>query len=182
MAAKKSSVKDDNVTVVYTWRVNKGKDEEFHNWLHAIAGDALKAKGHLGVTTFKVPGPNIVYESILRFDNQKNLDAWLDSKTRKSWIKRLDGIATEQRTRLTGLETWFELPRSNPPARWKMVIATFIAVYPVTLTLNWLVVPHLIHINIFIRSLLVPIILPILLTYVLMPFITQRILKRWLYK
>lgn len=182
MAAKKSPGKEDNVTVVYTWRVNKGKDDEFHNWLHGIAHDAFKANGHLGVSTFRVPGPSIVYESILRFDSQKHLDTWLNSKVRKAWIEKLDGIATEQRTKLTGLETWFDLPIPNPPPRWKMVIATFIAVYPVTLTVSWLVTPHLAKINIFIRSLVVPIILPVLLTYLLMPIVTQRILKRWLYK
>lgn len=172
----------ETVTVVFTWKVNKGKDAEFRAWMHGIASDATKAPGHLGVTTLKIPGGSGVYQSVVKFDNKKSLDRWFDSKTRKSWVERLDGIAVEHKTELTGVETWFEAPGVNPPPRWKMVIATFIAVYPLALLLGWLIAPHIIHYNIFLRSLLFPIILPLALTYVLMPIVTQRLLKHWLYE
>lgn len=178
----KSRNRFEPITVVYTWRVNEGQDKAFKTWLHGIAGDAMKFPGHLGVTTLRQPGSTNIYQSVLRFDNQKHLDAWLNSKERAAWIKRLSGIATEQKNKLTGLENWFEIPGTTPPPRWKIVIATFIAVYPVSLLLNELVSPHVAHLNIFIRALLFPVVLPILLTYFLMPLVTQKLLKHWLYK
>ncbi len=174
--------KPEPVTVVLTWRVKPGKDKAFKEWVHGITGAAVKFPGHLGVTNIRYPDSGRIYHSVLKFDDQKHLDAWLNSKERAAWIKRLGGIATEQKNKLTGLENWFEMPGMNPPPRWKMVIATFIAVYPVSLLLNYFVSPHTVHVNVFARALLFPVVLPVLLTYFLMPFVTQKILKRWLYK
>jgi antibiotic biosynthesis monooxygenase (ABM) superfamily enzyme len=177
----KKRTHSEPVTMVYTWRVSPGRDDDFKEWVHGITGAAVKMPGHLGVTTLRRPGTGL-YNSVLRFDTQKHLDDWLQSKARADWIKRLDGVASEEKTKLSGLETWFDAPGSDSPPRWKMVIATFICVYPMAILVDWLIAPHMEHYNLFLRALLFPLILPILLTYLLMPFVTQRVLKRWLYK
>jgi uncharacterized protein len=169
------------VTVVVTWRVTDGKEELFRSWVHSVTQTALTFPGHLGVTTLKQPGSDNIYHSIVRFDNRQHGDAWFNSQERAAWVKKLEGIATQQKSKLGGLETWFELPGSTPPPRWKMVVATFIAVYPISLLLNEFASPYLTSWNVFLRALLFPIVLPILLTYLIMPFITQKLLKRWLY-
>lgn len=173
---------DKTVTVIYSWKVKKGKEKEFIAWLHGVASDAFNFPGHLGITTLRPPNGQGIYHSILRFDTEKHLDNWINSPQRKRWIQKLDGIATKQKTKVSGLETWFDLPSmSTPPPKWKMVIIIAIGVYPLSLILGYYVSPHLLSLNIFIRSLLFPLIVPAALTYALVPFLTQHVFKKWLY-
>jgi antibiotic biosynthesis monooxygenase (ABM) superfamily enzyme len=173
------------VTVVFSWNVQRGKEKEFMGWMHGITKAATRWPGHLGVTTLRPPGGSGIYHSILRFDTGAHLRAWLNSNERAEWIHQLRGIAgVANSTKATGLESWFDLPGQSftAPPKWKMVVVTFIAVYPLSLLLGAFVSPHILTVNIFMRALLFPVVVPIILTYFSMPFLTQRIFKRWLYK
>jgi antibiotic biosynthesis monooxygenase (ABM) superfamily enzyme len=172
-------------TVVYSWTVLPGQEQAFLQWFHGITNAATHWPGHLGVTTLRPPEGQNTYHSVLRFDSKQHLSDWLKSDERRRWLAQLDGIATAHASRkATGLESWFDMSELNgtPPPRWKMVIVTFIAVYPLSLVLGELVSPHITHVNIFTRSLLFPVIAPVVLTYFFMPFLTQRVFKSWLYK
>ncbi|MDB5161228.1 MAG: antibiotic biosynthesis monooxygenase [Candidatus Saccharibacteria bacterium] len=172
------------ITVTFSWEVKSGKEEEFTNWLHGIARAATRWPGHLGVTNLRPPKGQDTYQSVLRFDTDEHLKAWLDSSERHEWIDQLKGIAVVHSNKATGLESWFDLPGQSvaPPPKWKMVAVTFIAVYPLSLLLGAFVSPHITKWNIFIRSFLFPLIVPVVLTYSFMPFLTQHVFKRWLYK
>jgi antibiotic biosynthesis monooxygenase (ABM) superfamily enzyme len=172
------------VTVVFSWQVLDGQEEAFTNWVHGISKEASRWPGHLGVTTLRPPKGKGTYHSVLRFDTDEHLSAWLESSERHKWIDQLQGIATAHSRKATGMESWFDLPAMTgpPPPKWKMVIATFIGVYPLSILLGAFVSPHIVHWNLFVRALLFPIVAPILLTYVMLPFLTQRVLRRWLYK
>ena len=155
------------------------------DWVHGISKEAVQWTGHLGVTTLKPPGGQGLYHSVLRFDTPEHMDRWLGSDERQRWVDKLNGIATAQKSpEATGLESWFEVPGRlvTPPPKWKMVVVTFVAVYPLSLLLGEFVSPLIVHWNIFLRALLFPVIAPVALTYVLMPFLTQKVFKRWLYK
>jgi hypothetical protein len=173
------------VTVVFSWDVKDGKEAEFMDWLHGITKAALHWPGHMGVTTLRPPTGKGTYHSVLRFNTGDHLKAWLDSNERNEWISQLAGIASvAHATKASGLETWFDVAgiSNAPPPKWKMVVVTFVAVYPLSLLLGAFVSPHIISWNIFIRALLFPIVAPVVLTYFSMPFLTQRIFKRWLYR
>jgi antibiotic biosynthesis monooxygenase (ABM) superfamily enzyme len=62
-----------------------------------------------------------------------------------------------------------------------MVIATFIAIYPLSLLYGIFLAPHIVSWPTWVRSLFLPVFAPLILTYLFMPFLTQHILKRWLY-
>jgi antibiotic biosynthesis monooxygenase (ABM) superfamily enzyme len=172
------------VTLIFSWDVLPGKESAFTEWLHGISKASSHWAGHLGVTTLRPPSGKGTYYSVLRFDTDAHLKTWLDSEERHIWIEQLRGIAEVHTTKATGLETWFDIPGQSvvPPPRWKMVLVTFVAVYPLSLLLGAFISPHLIHWNLFLRALLFPIVAPTLLTYVLLPFLTQRVFKRWLYR
>jgi antibiotic biosynthesis monooxygenase (ABM) superfamily enzyme len=173
------------VTIVLSWEVRAGQEKAFRDWAHGITTAATRWPGHLGTTTLRPPNGKGTYHSVLRFDTDKHLRAWLDSAERNDWIKQLRGIAAAHASpKATGLESWFEVPgSSNPsPPRWKMVIVTFTSVYPLSLLLSEFITPHITKWNIFVRSLILPIVVPVVLTYFSMPFLTQRVFKRWLYK
>jgi uncharacterized protein len=85
---------------------------------------------------------------------------------------------------LTGLETWFKLPGSNgptmkPPPRWKMWLVSVVAVYPLVLAFQAVVVPKMVGLPFPLRALMFPLVLLTLMTFVVMPVVT-RVLRRWL--
>ena len=84
---------------------------------------------------------------------------------------------------LTGLESWFTLPGAplQRLPKWKMAIATFLAVFPVAMILNLTFGPviqswHFLLRNAFFNACVVA-----LLTWVVMPLVT-RALHGWLHR
>jgi antibiotic biosynthesis monooxygenase (ABM) superfamily enzyme len=80
--------------------------------------------------------------------------------------------------------TWFKLPgakvlRMKPPPRWKMWLVSIVAVYPLVLAFQALVVPTMAGLPLPLRSLMFPLVLLTLMTFVVMPVVT-RVLRRWL--
>jgi antibiotic biosynthesis monooxygenase (ABM) superfamily enzyme len=183
--AQSNNFSNGPVTMVFTWTVKPGEEPAFEHIMHDIHEVARTFPGHMGVTTLKSPTQKGTLQTILRFDNINHLQDWLNSPIRHKMVGLLENIAhADTATKATGLETWFDIPGQNvvPPPRWKMVITTFIAIYPLSLLMSYFLLPHIISWPIPIRSLFLPVFAPIILTYLFMPFLTQRVLKRWLYK
>jgi antibiotic biosynthesis monooxygenase (ABM) superfamily enzyme len=183
MASNKQLV--EPVTAIFSWTVRPGKEREFQSAMHHVHEGAKTFPGHMGVTTFQSPKSRGVYYTVLRFDTSEHMHAWINSSARKDLVEEVYKTATlDTDFEATGLETWFDLPGQSvaPPPRWKMVTTTFVAIYPLSLLFNLYVAPHLIHWPVVLRAVVFSIIAPVLLTYLLMPFLTQRIFKHWLYK
>jgi uncharacterized protein len=177
----------DPVTVVFSWTVKPGKRQLFEHMMHDIHKVARTFPGHMGVTTIKSPERSDNFQTVLRFDNYEHLVAWLRSPTRQNMMQALGEVAhidIDVATKATGLETWFEIPGQvvTPPPRWKMVVTTFIAIYPISLLFGYFVTPYTASLPIWVRALFLPVFAPIMLTYLIMPLLTQRVLKRWLYQ
>src|SRR5947208_989199 len=121
----------DPVTVVATFRVAPGRDADFELWAHEITVAAAEFPGHLGASWVRSKGR---YQVIYRFADPSLFSDWHESDVRAEFLKKLAPLATlVTDDHLTGLETWFELPndpgRPAPP-RWKMVVVTWIGVFP----------------------------------------------------
>lgn len=170
------------VTVVFTWEVAKGREAEFEEWAHGVTAAATRFPGHLGATWLRPEGKDRRYHTVLRFSDGARLTAWLESPERDRWMERLDGLAHEDQTHTSGMETWFSLPdRSvSAPPRWKMVLVTFAGVYPLSLVLQATAVPAAKSWPLPLRAVVFPVVLVPLLTYVIMPALS-RLLRRWLY-
>jgi len=99
-------------------------------------------------------------------------------------LKKLAPLATlVTDDHLTGLETWFELPndpgRPAPP-RWKMVVVTWIGVFPLLGLLQWQIAPRLGNIALLPRVMVIALVVVATMTYLVMPRLTI-LLRRWLY-
>jgi hypothetical protein len=122
---------------------------------------------------------------LFRFDTYAHLKQWEDSEERRLWVERLHKL-TEGEARkqvLTGLEYWFTLPgaaATPPPPRYKMVIVTLLAIYPLSTCLSLLFVHFLGFLPLLLRGLPVSVVLVLLMTYVVMPVMT-RLFARWLF-
>jgi antibiotic biosynthesis monooxygenase (ABM) superfamily enzyme len=104
---------------------------------------------------------------------------------RQEWIERAKPLiqAPEEMQVLTGLETWFELPRrspKSPPKRYKMALLTWLAVFLTLSTMRYLLGSLLAPLPSLLAQLITIGIVVWLLTYVVMPQLT-RLFYKWLY-
>jgi antibiotic biosynthesis monooxygenase (ABM) superfamily enzyme len=182
--AKAVETTNEPITAVFSFTVKPGDEEAFAHLMHDIHKVARTFPGHMGVTTLRSPTQKSNFQTILRFDTAAHLDAWLSSPQRKAMMGPVSELVESDPTKqATGLETWFDIPGQvvPPPPRWKMAITTFIAIYPLSLLYSYFLVPHTLSLPVPVRSLFLPIIAPVILTYLFMPLLTRHILRRWLY-
>jgi hypothetical protein len=174
------------VTAIISHFIRSGREQGYEEWLHGIATDAHQFKGHLGVNVIRPCDPtHPEYVAIVRFDHYNNLKTWLESSVRQEWLERLQPLIEKPETiqTLTGLETWFTLPNKPmkaPPPRYKMAVVTWLGVFFTISILNRLLVPLLVGLPVLLRTLLVTGLTVALLTYVIMPRLTQ-LFRKWLY-
>ncbi|MEV5829595.1 antibiotic biosynthesis monooxygenase [Spirillospora sp. NPDC052242] len=170
------------VTVVFTWDVRPGRERDFERWTESLHEAASRYPGHDDAMWLRAEGGRHRYYTVVRFDDQDSLDAWLGSPERRDLLGRLGGIAEEHGHRTTGLETWFSLPGESVPApsKAKMIVVTFCAVYPLSLLLQTFVTPLAEDWPLPLKAVLFPAIVVPLLTLLVMPAMS-RALRRWLY-
>ena len=82
------------VTVVWSWKVQPGKEATFEHIMHDIHRVARTFPGHMGVTTLKSDTQKDEVQTVLRFDNTKHLEIWLNSDIRQKMVGPLSEIAT----------------------------------------------------------------------------------------
>lgn len=176
---------DDPVTVLYSRRVKPGREADFETWARGIVAAARQFPGHLGASVLDAPGSR-EYHILFTFADRRSLRAWLDSDERRRWLVRVGELLEADRglQQLTGLETWLKLPGSKvptlkPPPRWRVWLVSLVAVYPLVLAFQVLVVPRMARLPLPLRALVFPLVLLTLMTFVVMPMVT-RALRRWL--
>jgi uncharacterized protein len=177
---------DPPVTAVASRRVKQGREQEFEEWASGILAAANEAPGYLGSEVLR-PSDNEdddEYKIVFRFDHASNLRAWEVSDERHRWLRRAEPLVHEEKVHvLTGLETWFTLPTKPgepAPPRYKMVIVSWLAIFPIVTLIfsvfgQWLnLLPTLL------RTLVFTAVMVTLMTYVVMPRMT-RLFSFWLY-
>ena len=176
------------MTGVATWRAKPGREAELEHFIGNIVAEAMRFSGHLGTVTLRpAEGGDRTYRVVFRFDHVSNLRRWEQSEERRGWLQQAEeaGVAEAdpEVNVVTGLETWFTLPgRSSivPPPRSKMMIATWIGIYPLITIVFWLFGRWLVDLPIPLRTLVLTAVLVPTMTYVVMPRLTW-LLRSWLY-
>jgi len=167
--------------VAVTFKVMPGQNPAFERWAHDITVASRQYPGHLGASWLRSGG---TYHVVYRFAAPALFNSWHESADRARFLERLRPIArlvTDEN--LTGMEAWFELPEqpgAPAPPRWKMVITTWIGVFPLLALLQWLLGPQIVSLPLIVRVMVLSLIVVGLMTYVVMPRLA-RLLKRWLY-
>ena len=176
-----------HVTAVITHRVRPGRESGHDEWIKGIAADARGFDGYLGAHILRPQlGLSSDHVIVVEFATGAQLDAWMQSETRKAWIERVQPLILEPESVkvLTGLEPWFQLPGQpshGAPKRYKQALLVWVAVAAISL----LVTPHVAALLTFLpmvlRVLLNAGITVLLLTYWVMPFLT-RCCRHWLFR
>ena len=144
-----SSAQPAPVSAVISSRVRAGQEAAFRAWEHRIASAQARSPGFQGYR-FEPPIPGVQEDwlAILRFDTERNLQAWLDSPERKQLLKEVAPFLEEFHARVvrTGFEQWFPSAANapSPPAAWKQNMIVLLLLYPVVFLFGaWVQMPVL---------------------------------------
>ena len=171
------------VVAVVTRDVIPGREREYEEWAHRAVSVSARhgATGHIILT----PDPAVPTRRVLiaRFANEEVVRAWDASEDRERLVREAAEFSSLDLQRASGLETWFALPGKRamvPPPRWKQLLATLIGAYPAVVLMSAFVLPRIATWPLLLRSIVFPVVLLTLMTYVIMPLVTKA-LRGWLY-
>ncbi|MEZ0390331.1 MAG: antibiotic biosynthesis monooxygenase [Verrucomicrobium sp.] len=143
---------DEAVHVAITRRVRPENVSAFEQALTEFARESLHAPGTRGVQfLYPAPGPDtgpLEYGILRTFSDRAAREAFYTSPLYLEWQESVrplvegDAIYRD----LHGLEALFWDPSGRPPPpKWKMALLTWLAVWPVSMTIPKLVVPFIGH-------------------------------------
>jgi len=175
-----------SVTVVVSRRVMPGHERDYDEWVRRLVAAATEARGNQGATMLiPEPGKSGLYHVVLRFDDEKSVHQWETSYVRQKLSHEADAFSRRIRQEATGLETWFsipECPELETPPRWKMAMVTFLAVFVLSTVIVRLLQWVFNDLNFFLESALIAVLLVVILTWLVMPFLSRVVFRKWLYK
>jgi uncharacterized protein len=175
-----------DVVIVVSRIVFPGREAEYDEWIRKMVALAGEMPGNTGITRL-IPrsGKGGIYHVMFRFKDQKSADGWEQSPLRQKMTQEADNFSRYIRQSGTGLETWFnipECPEIEVPPNWKQAIVTFIGVFAMSTLFikigGWM---HL-EWNFYLWNLLVSALVVGSLTWLVMPFLTRVVFKKWLFK
>lgn len=172
---KVTKIENGQVTVVVTWHVRQGHEQEFDSWFREVSAAALKFPGHLGLNVVHHDTRESEYVIVFRFNSDENLKAWMNSEIRRDFLAKAEHFREEQPTYHVerGLEYWFESDGAKAPPRWKMAIITVLGVWPVSMLVSKTLAPLIGTLPQILRTLIVSVGIVCLLTWVVMPLLVK---------
>jgi antibiotic biosynthesis monooxygenase (ABM) superfamily enzyme len=174
------------LTVSITRRVAPEDELLMLAWVHAGTSMAERFDGFLGAGWVRSGAED--WHMLYRFDSRVHLDAWERSPERMRWLRSAADLVEHRRTEYrTGIEGWFDEPTSSsvrepgptPPPRWKQASVIWVAFFPTSLALAYLLAPVSGHWPTVVRVLVTTLVATPWMTYLLLPFVT-RLFQRWL--
>jgi antibiotic biosynthesis monooxygenase (ABM) superfamily enzyme len=177
------------VTVSLSRRVKPGREKDYEAWISGVVTEASVFPGHQGAHVLRPNRPGGDYVLIYRYDSYAHCRAWEDSPQRAKWLEKLEDLVEPDSTtmkRVTGLESWFDLPEVPVAAKappHKMAITLIVVVFVIVWPLNVFLGPVLTNwgFPLFAKIFTIAVIQVLLMTYLVMPWVTRRI-RGWLFK
>jgi antibiotic biosynthesis monooxygenase (ABM) superfamily enzyme len=172
---KVTRIESGQVTVVVTWHVRPGHEEEFDAWFRGVSAAALRFTGHLGLNVVHHDTGGSEYVIVFRFDTDEHLNTWMNSDVRREFLTKAEQFREEQPLYQVerGLEYWFEMDGGQAPARWKMAIIAVLGVWPVSMLISSSLAPLIGSLPPVLQALLVSVGIVCLLTWIVMPVLVK---------
>ena len=171
------------VTVLVARRVMPGKEIEFEEWASDLTRAASSFDGFLGAGLLRPGHVGENWHVVYRFASADELARWEESSTRSELLAIGEQVmSTSHVRRMTGLETWFEVPGRTAPAppRWKMFVVTSVVIFTLQLALNLILRQMDSTIALVPRVALVSFSVSAMMTWIVQPRLAV-LLERWLY-
>jgi uncharacterized protein len=171
------------VTVMVARRVRPGKEIEFEDWAEKLTNAASAFHGFLGAGLLRPGHVGDDWHVVYRFATADTLARWENSPIRAKLLAEGEQVmSTANVQRVSGLETWFELPGRTAPAppRWKMFVVSGSVILALQLILNFVL--HSVAPSLWMapRVVVVSIMVTALMTWLVQPWVA-RLLEGWLY-
>jgi antibiotic biosynthesis monooxygenase (ABM) superfamily enzyme len=132
-----------SVSAVISMRIMPGQEDAYRAWGQRIAAAQARYPGFQG---FKinppVPGVQDDWVTILQFDTEPHLNAWMTSPERQKFLDEANAFTTEThaRTVQSGFSQWFSVDGGGAVApAWKQNMLTLLALYPVVFLFGYFV-------------------------------------------
>jgi hypothetical protein len=172
------------VTVVFSQRIAPSNDVAFMKLHEDVVARLGEFEGFLGSDVFPpVDGIQDEHVIVASFASRPDLDRWLGSPERQSWLDRVEHLIEGDRTMnvVGGFGGWFPAHPSHPggPKRWKQAVAVLIALFPTVLVITVIrnaIAPDM---NLVLSILVGNIISVAILSFLLMPRLTK-LMGPWL--
>jgi len=180
---------EQTATVVISHHVRDDAKLDYEAWLNQIIPVSKSYPGHLGVSiVHPVAGATVTYTVIIRFDTRKNLLTWMKSDDRKNLIKKVQHYLVEDDNFFvrSGLDFWFtpEEAKAKLPTKWKQLLMTWSAIFPLVLTMsafvNWLANSISVTLGHELTVLITTFLVVLMMVYVVMPRYTK-LVHKWLF-
>lgn len=171
------------VTVLVARRVQPGREIEFEDWAEELTRAASGFDGFLGAGLLRPGHVGDDWHVVYRFKTAAALDHWETSSTRAKLLAKGEQVmSTANVRRVSGLETWFELPGRTAPAppRWKMFIVSAAVILALTTCLTSVAARVAPDFPAMPRVALIVIATTALMTWLVQPNLV-RLLEGWLY-
>ena len=183
---------DGPLTVSITRRVRPADELLMQAWVHAGTSMAERFDGFLGAGWVRSGDED--WHMLYRFDSRAHLDAWERSSERMRWLRSAADLVEHRRTEYrTGIEGWFDEPETrtvqdaakstrptaSAPPRWKQATVIWMAFFPTSLALAYLLAPVGGDWPVVLRVLVSTLLATPWMTYLFLPFVT-RLFARWL--
>jgi len=126
-------------TAVILTTVEPGHEAAFQHWNAEITAAQSRQPGYVGATLqAPVEGVQDQWVTIVTFDSNASLDAWLASDERAALLAKSDGVFHDTQTRRveSGFSGWFDFKRpdgSGAPPAWKFNYLILVGLYPIVM-------------------------------------------------
>jgi antibiotic biosynthesis monooxygenase (ABM) superfamily enzyme len=173
------------VTTVFSRVVRLGHEDQYEDWLAGISRTSSDFAGSRGTTILRPADGREEYVAIMQFDTQHQVDSWLESAERASWLRKLGaiGICHEEVMSLVGMERWFTLQggSKNPmPPRYKTALLILLGLYPLVLALGFVLGPLLAPLPGPVQLLISLIVSVSIMVWIVLPLLTK-LFSGWLH-
>jgi uncharacterized protein len=170
------------VSAIMSTRVKPGCEDAYRAWEQKIAVAQSAAKGLVGYR-FEPPIPGVQADwlTILRFDTQENLDAWLNSPARQAILAEAEPLTEGFHYRVTrsGFDQWFPVSATGTQGApvWKQNMLVLLLLFPVVFLFGYLIQVPLLQTRLgipFAVALLIGNIVSVVLLNWLVPWTSKR--------
>ncbi|MGH2588810.1 MAG: antibiotic biosynthesis monooxygenase [Dehalococcoidia bacterium] len=141
---------DSSASAVISTRVAPDQEQAFRNWQRRIAAAEATFPGFQGHKLEPpIPGVQEDWATVVRFDSDEHLQAWLTSPRRQQLLDEAASFGADSyvRTMRGGFEGWFDFGGRSaalPPA-WKQNMVVLLVLYPIVFLFGaWVQTPLLV--------------------------------------
>ena len=132
----------DAISAVISMEIKPGQEEAYRLWNQRITAAETQYPGFQGHRLNPpIPGVQDDWVTILTFDTEAHLDAWLNSPQRGKLLDEATAFSAGVLARKvrTGFDQWFQVAGAAQAPIWKLNMLTLLALYPVVFLFGFFV-------------------------------------------